>query len=563
MFIEFQWIRWRNFLSTGNTWTQIDLNKHNHTLIVGNNGSGKSTFLDALCYMLFGFPYRDIAKPLLNNSINAKDMIVEGQFKINNTVYRIVRGQKPSVFEIYENDVLWNQDGDSRDYQAKLDKVIRFTYESFKHIVVLGSASLVPFMQLKSKPRREIVENLCSLSTFTVMNKMLSQYQNTTDKELQAVVAEIRRIEGQISSIQAMNAKIREHTAVKKQQADEQIAAFNEQIALIETQIVDNITAIEMYDKQVTDLLAHKPKYDEYAGMEVKFNAMISEKRRQSAFFQKNDTCPSCSQAIPTELKETILASNQTKIDELTPALNNILNRMATLEGGFKRAGDLQAQKRELAEDNRVLQMKITGIKEKIQQATQTVPEQIEQSVQAEEAALAQLVAQRADLRLTQQVHEHASALLKDTGIKAAVIRKYLPIINKLVNKYLAAMDFFVNFEFNETFEETIKSRHRDQFVYNSFSEGEKQRIDLGLLFTWRDVVKLNNAMSTNLLIMDEVLDKSLDGNGAEELQKLIFDLTKNTNVFIISHRTDIISDKFNNVIRFEKLKDFSRISTD
>ena len=567
--ITFRYVRWKNLLSTGNYFTEIKLNNKTNTLVVGANGSGKSTMLDALCFGLFGKAFRNVNKPNLLNSINGKDCHVEVEFDTNNKSYKIVRGIKPNKFEIYCDGELLNQDAAARDYQEYLEKfILKLNYKSFTQIVILGSASFVPFMQLSASDRRAIIEDLLDIQIFSAMNGLLKD-RLTNNKDLMVERKNEIELTQQRYDLQD------KHIKGLKQNNEEKVNEYVGEIQLNKNTIQtlhDEIANLSIQVSTHQDMVAEKTlvedKVKKITKLESQIESNLSKFRKDISFFEHNDNCPTCRQTIALEFKETELQTLQTKSTECEHGLTQLEVKLLTEQTKLNEITEIQKRIQALQID---IATKNTSIIE-INKYIARLEKQIEElktnkaSTEKEEQELALLkgtLTKLSDNIRTlideKSYYEIASGLLKDTGIKTKIIKQYLPIINKLVNKYLASLDFFVNFNLDESFKETIKSRHRDDFTYNNFSEGEKQRIDMALMLTWRAVAKLKNSSNTNLLILDEVFDSSLDTNGTEELMKILH-MLEGVNLFVISHKGDILQDKFSNVIRFEKVNNFSRI---
>jgi DNA repair exonuclease SbcCD ATPase subunit len=567
--ITFRYVRWKNLLSTGNYFTEIKLDNNTNTLVVGENGSGKSTMLDALCFALFGKAFRNVNKPNLLNSINSKDCIVEVEFNTNNKSYKIIRGIKPNKFEIYCDGELLNQDAAARDYQEYLEKfILKLNYKSFTQIVILGSASFVPFMQLSSSDRRAIIEDLLDIQIFSTMNGLLrDRLSNNKDVMLQS--------KSEIELTQQRYDLQDKHIKGMKQNNEDKVTEYASEIRIntstIQTlhgEIANLSLQVETHQNLVAEKTVVEDKVKKITKLESQIESNLSKFRKDISFFAHNDDCPTCRQAIATEFKETELQTLQTKATECEHGLTQLevkllaeqtkLNEITEIQ---KRIQSLQIEiatkNTSITETNKYI-TKLEKLIEELK-TNKASTEKEEQELKTLNDTLTGLKTNLRQLIDEKSYYEVASGLLKDTGIKTKIIKQYLPIINKLVNKYLASLDFFVNFNLDESFKETIKSRHRDDFTYNNFSEGEKQRIDMALMLTWRAVAKLKNSSNTNLLILDEVFDSSLDTNGTEELMKILH-MLEGVNLFVISHKGDILVDKFANVIRFEKVNNFSRI---
>ena len=567
--ILFRKIKWKNLLSTGNHFTELQFDKSPNTLIVGSNGAGKSTMLDALCFVLFGKPFRAVNKPLLLNSINNKDCVVEVEFDTGNKHYKIVRGIKPNIFEIWCDGEMINQEAAVKDYQEHLEKfILKLNYKSFTQIVILGSASFTPFMQLPPAHRREIIEDLLDIQIFSAMNnilkdKVINNKDLTTNKKYDIDLGQ------QKYDLQ------KKHLDGLKQNNEEKVKEYEGEISGSANTISTLAEQIELFSNEVQQLqilvnakAETEAKVKKITKLESQIESNLSKFRKDINFFQHNDDCPTCRQAIAMEFKEKELTLLGTKVTECDHGLQELEKKLLAEQSKLNSISEtqkkIQALQIKIATNNTSITETNKYIKRVEKQLEElktntTSTEKEEQELSNINVSLKELKQHLCDLIDEKTYYEVAAGLLKDTGIKTKIIKQYLPIINKLVNKYLASFDFFVNFNLDESFKETIKSRHRDDFTYASFSEGEKQKIDLALLFSWRAVAKLKNSANTNLLILDEVFDSSLDANGTEYLMTIL-QMLEGTNVFVISHKGDILQDKFRNVIRFEKVKNFSRI---
>ena len=567
--ILFQKVRWKNLLSTGNYFTEINLATTANTLIVGENGSGKSTLLDALCFALFGKPFRNINKPQLLNSINNKDCVVEVEFNTNNKAYKIIRGIKPNVFEIYCNGELLNQDAASRDYQEHLEKfILKLNYKSFTQIVILGSASFVPFMQLSASDRRAIIEDLLDIQIFSTMNSLVKERLSgnkdvTSQKKHQIELA-----------TQAYDLEKKHIEELDKTNKDE-IEKHQKEIAnnlVVVSELTSNNDVISTRVDELQNLVSSKAevetKIKKMTKLESQIENNLSKFKKDISFFQNHDDCPTCRQSIADSFKQEELSSLSKKVEENTDALGKLetllLDEQKKLNGISEVQTTIQQLQVKIATNNTSINETnkyIIKLQKKIEElsATKENTQQNSNKLKELEDTLSLLQQELKELIQVKTYLEAASNLLKDTGIKTKIVKQYLPVINKLVNKYLASLDFFVNFNLDESFKETIKSRHRDEFSYNNFSEGEKQRIDMALMLTWRAVAKLKNSANTNLLILDETFDSSLDANGTEYLMNILH-MLDDVNLFVISHKGDSLQDKFSNVIRFVKEKNFSKV---
>lgn len=569
--IIFKTIRWKNILSTGNTFTEIRLDKSPNTLIVGNNGAGKSTLLDAICFGLFGKPFRKINKPNLLNSINQQAGVVEIEFAIGQKNYKVIRGIKPNIFEVYLGDKLLDQDAKAKDYQEFLEKfILKLNYKSFTQVVILGSASFVPFMQLSPADRRSIIEDLLDIGIFSSMNGLvrekMSEIKDLTTKTKYEVELANERIGFQKQSIE--DHKTRSDVEISKKQKEvadsvDQIFTLGRDIELIDK----HITVLQ---SKVSDQVAIQKKSYKLLQLEAKLESRIKKIYKEVIFYEEHADCPTCKQGIEESFRtEQVTTLTNTKT-EVTTALTDIATQITTTSTRFeeiqKVLTHITDHNNEVVKHNSTISAInkfVTKLQREIEelQTHKDTSEEDNEKLKELREQLATLSTKMEQLSSEKQYYEFAGSLLKDTGIKTKIIRQYLPIMNKLINKYLSAMDFFVNFNINESFEETIKSRHRDEFSYANFSEGEKMRIDLALLFTWRQIAKLKNSTNTNLLILDEVFDSSLDTVGTEEFLKLIHEMGTDTNVFVISHKGDQLFDKFRSIIKFEKKNNFSQVA--
>ena len=568
--IVFRKLRFKNFLSTGNYFTEIQFDKSPNTLIVGSNGAGKSTMLDALCFALFNKAFRNITKPQLVNSINEKECVVEIEFDAHNKSYKIVRGIKPNTFEIYCNGELINQDAAIRDYQEYLEKfILKLNYKSFTQIVILGSASFVPFMQLSATDRRAIIEDLLDIGIFSTMNGLLKDKVAMNKEELTNNKYDVE-VSTQNYALQEKHInQLKQNNEDKVKEYEAEILSNNDTLQSLHGKIGTIQEEIDILQGQVSSKPQLETKLKEISKIESKVETNLSKFRKDIGFFEQNDHCPTCRQTITLEVKEKEIESLQGKVTECEHGLSQIeaklIEEQNKLNAMIEVQKQIQALNIQIATNNTTINEtnkyigKLQKQIEMLQNTKQNLDEETKKLDDVKETLL-KLEAKRKELIDEKTYYDAASILLKDTGIKTKIVRQYLPVINKLVNKYLASMDFFVNFNLDESFKETIKSRHRDEFSYASFSEGEKQRIDMALMLTWRAVAKLKNSANTNLLILDEVFDSSLDANGTEYLMNLLH-LLEDVNLFVISHKGDILQDKFRSIVKFEKVNNFSRIA--
>lgn len=568
--IIFKKLRYQNILSTGNQFTEIDFQRSKSTLIVGENGQGKSTFIDALCFCLYGKPFRKINKPQIINAITKKNLLTEVEFSIGTTEYLVRRGMSPAIFEIYQNGNLIEQDASPTDYQDILTKtILKMNMKSFTQIVVLGSADYIPFMKLSTPDRRMVIEDLMDLQIFTVMNKVLKQKMDTTKKEIDTNEHEIDIVERSIEIYENNLSKM-------KEDRDDIINLKNSKINSLKEELrVSQEIVANLQNELNSKLLLTEPfsKLEKRRDKIVNFETTLeSDKRlvnKEIKFFQDNDSCPTCTQEITFEFKTQSLEKKKNKGNELDKALTKLQEEYIKVTSEIADIAKIQDECRSL--NNKIqdemfkqktcnntislLEDDITKILNSNKQLETSETEIIDLNKKKET-----LVDLKYKLIEKKNIQLAATSFLKDTGFKSRLIKKYIPIINQTVNQYLASLDFFVNFELDENFDETIKSRHRDKFSYANFSEGEKFRIDLSLMFTWRALAKMRNSAATNLLIMDEVCDGSLDDNGIEDFMKMLNQFMTDTNVFVISHKGDSLYDRFHSVIEFRKEKNFSRI---
>jgi DNA repair exonuclease SbcCD ATPase subunit len=567
--ILFRNVRWKNLLSTGNFFTEIKLDGNTNTLIVGENGSGKSTMLDALCFGLFGKPFRNINKPQLLNSINQKDCIVEVEFNTSNKSYKIVRGIKPNKFEIYQNGDLINQDAAARDYQEFLEKfILKLNYKSFTQIVTLGSASFTPFMQLSAADRRAIIEDLLDIQIFSTMNTLVKERLSTNKESLFDKKHQIELTQQKYDMQKKHIDELKQNNENKVKEYDTEIQLHNDTVSSLLSNVETLTCQTEELQLVVASKIDTEVKVKKITKLESQIESNLSKFQKDISFFQSHDDCPTCRQAIANSFKEEELKSLSSKVTECEHGLSELEKKLLAEQNKLNDITEKQKlinQKQvEIATANTTINETnklIARLHKLIDELknSKVVTDLEEQRLKELKDSLSILQSNLKQLIEEKSYYDVASTLLKDTGIKTKIVKQYLPIINKLVNKYLASLDFFVNFNLDESFKETIKSRHRDDFSYNNFSEGEKQRIDMALMLTWRAVAKLKNSSNTNLLILDETFDSSLDANGTEELMKILH-MLEGVNLFVISHKGDILQDKFANVIRFTKEKNFSRI---
>jgi len=565
--VIFETVRFQNFLSTGNLFTEVTLNSHNNTLICGINGSGKSTIIDAITFALFGKAFRNINKPQLINSTNAKNMLVEIEFSTNNNKYLIRRGMKPTVFEIHQNGILLNQSADSKDYQSIIEKtILKMNYKTFCQVVVLGSANFTPFMLLPAAQRRAFVEDLLDIQIFTTMNGLLKDRIAENKTEIVNCDMNIKLVESSIETNRKHREKASQDINSMILHKEEQMSELNNEVQKYLDEMDDVKNKTLLIQRKIDESRPkNKKALDKAYSMRTVLTTKVNNSDKSILFFQENNNCPTCEQQITDTFKENKIADLKNSKAEKETILKELEDKIVSLES-------MQDKIMSWVEEATALSSSINATKSKIDLIVKTMSsykKDIDDLTKNSVAIIddTELYSELDELRkkketLVQQreIYNVGVILLKDGGIKAKIIKQYIPIINQMINKYLDDMEFFCQFTIDETFEEKIKSRYRDDFTFESFSEGEKMRLNLAILFTWRELAKIRNSAATNLLILDEIMDSSLDSSGTEEFIKIIQSLTKKNNVFVISHKTDQIQERFENVIRFEKTKNFSKI---
>ena len=569
--IAFKKISYKNFLSTGNQPIEIALDMSQTTLVVGTNGTGKSTLLDALCFVLFNRPFRIIKKEQMVNTINGGDCVVECEFDVGTKSYIIRRGIKPNLFEIYCNGKLINQDANNVDYQKYLEtNIMKLNYRSFIQVVLLGSSSYEPFMKMKPRYRREVVEEILDIRVFGLMDLILRSQQSDLQKKLTEVRHQCELIktkyETEAKYLTTLETKGSDNLTVQQNKIQE-----NEENRLKYEQKLNSLNeAIAVSQNQLSGQDTVSKKVKELEKFETKIEQNLSTHKKTLKFFKENDTCPVCTQSIDTNFKEEKCNHETTTISKLESGLNQLVEELTSHETKLTNYGKVSEKIQSMNVEIAKVTSSLVALKkhsDQIQQEISTASqkdsdiEKIELELEQMKSDLKQA---EIDLSKVQEEKDYVDILreiLNDKGAKAQIIRKYVPIMNALINKYLQAMDFYISFNLDEEFNETVKSRFRDTFNYNNFSEGEKMRIDLALLFTWRDIARMKNSTNTNLLILDEIFDSSLDGQGTDDFFKIIKTLEKE-NIFIISHKGDILFDKFTNIIKFEKHQNFTQLGT-
>ena len=564
-------IRWKNILSTGNIFTEIPLNTHSNTLIIGSNGAGKSTILDALTFALFGKAFRKINKPLMINSVNGKDAVVEIEFDINNKKYKVIRGIKPNIFEIYCESTLLNQDSASKDYQEYLEKaILKMNYKSFTQIVILGSASFTPFMQLSAADRRSIIEDLLDIEIFSTMSLIVKQRMQINREQLEKNRIAILGKNEKKDYIEKTIVKLKQNNEDKATHLQSTVDDFNKELETIQAIIVDLETKRDTAIEGATDVGAAKEKHKKLIALSSKIDTNLQRIKKDRYFYEDNDSCPTCRQDIDSKFKAEAVTKSGDKIIELekglsdiTVEIDNCLELITATDALMNIANNLRNDITSHKSRVSSIVSHINNVEDQIESLSNSdsmiVQNEEELHNMVNEVALLNVL--REELLDEKLYIETSINLLKDGGIKTKIIKQYLPIINKLINKYLSQMGFFVNFNINENFEETIKSRYRDEFSYQNFSEGEKMKIDISILLCWRTIAKMKNSVNTNLLILDEIFDSSLDANSTDSLMSILKTFDVNSNVFVISHKGDVLLDKFERTHIFEKHKNFSRIT--
>ena len=571
MSIVFKNLKWRNFLSTGNNWTSVDLTAVKSTLIVGHNGSGKSTMLDALSFALFGKPHRNINKPQLVNTINNKDCLVEVEFNVGSAEFKIIRGIKPQIFEIWKNGVLLNQDSHSKEYQKILEQnILKMTHKSFHQIVVLGSSSFIPFMQLSAQHRRDVIEDLLDINVFSKMNILIKEKQSVLKEKLKDFTYQLDLNQNRIDT---QNKYIRDITAMNDEEINEKKATIKQtwdEITRLQGENAGHSNYISSNQEAVQEAL--KKAHDQKQALlqyRATFNLRIQTVVKDAKFYENNTSCPTCKQEIAKSLIEANLAEARSSASTLKSALKKADEEASKISATIDEFTKQSEKIRELQSKINANNQEIARLQKNIDTLNGDIKRLSDREGDLGKAKedLDIMKKDRDNIREDKFKHNEEfsynsviAEMLKDTGIKTKVIKQYIPIINKLVNQYLQTLDFFVHFNLDEEFKEEIKSRHRDSFSYDSFSEGEKQRIDLALLFTWRMIAKMKNSISTNLLILDETFDSSLDYEGVDNLMKILYTLDDDTNVFVISHKGEILDGKFKRKMEFIKEKNFSKL---
>lgn len=567
--IIFETLRYKNFLSTGNKFTEIKLDKTQTTLIVGQNGAGKSTMLDALAFALFGKPHRSINKAQLINSVNKKDCLVEVEFKVGSSDFLVRRGIKPNVFEIWKNGTMLNQSSNAKEYQKILESnILKINHKSFHQVVVLGSSSFVPFMQLVTAHRRAVIEDLLDINVFSKMNQILKEEMTVLKEGIKELNYQIDLNKNKISTQKKYITDVKLLTEQNVASRQTAIEAAEDQIKSLTQENIDLSAKVDAdqgpLEKELNGLTEKKQNFLSYS---ASFKTQMGTITKEAKFYEDNESCPTCSQDISSDLRTEKLTSAKTKAKQLSEAMEKLSKESSATEASIRETQDLLSEVRSRQQNIHYNNLEIARLQRQISDIREELDNTVETDLKKANDDLNELIETLGTLaeNKTTSNEEYSYKLaigemLKDTGIKTKIIKQYLPVMNQLVNQYLQVLDFFVSFDLDEEFNETIRSRHRDDFSYDSFSEGEKQRIDLALLFTWRQIAKMKNSVATNLLILDETFDSSLDGDGVENLLKILYTLGENSNIFVISHKGEILDGRFKEKIEFKKEKNFSKM---
>ena len=568
--IKFNRVKWKNFLSTGNSFTEIDLSKNKSTLVVGPNGCGKSTMLDAISFGLFGKPHRNISKNQLINSVNSKECVVQVNFTIGQSVYNVIRGIRPNTFEIWKDGDMMNQSSHSKEYQKILEQnILKLNHKSFHQVVVLGSSSFIPFMQLSSGHRRSVIEDLLDINIFSKMNVILREQTTRLKDEIKDLNYKIDVSTNKIETQKKYIKDIKTLTDENKKQYEEKIKSHNDEIAQHQKDNSDLSYGLDEEQKRIEDDLK---RFHDLKNINMMANSEVKTQMKAigktAKFFETTDNCPTCKQNISQEIKDSALSEAKIEAKSLQSRLTLIKDEyeglVQDIDNWNHNLGSVRERQMIINSNNNIIRTLQNSIKE----YQDFLNNDVSADLTTAKDQLEKLILGKSDLynekMIRSERYSYNSAMtemLKDTGIKTKIIKQYLPVMNSLINQYLQVLDFYVHFDLDEEFNETIRSRHRDDFTYDSFSEGEKQRIDLSLLFTWRQIAKMKNSVSTNLLILDETFDSSLDYEGVENLLKILTTLPDETNVFVISHKGEILDNKFEDKIEFVKVKNFSKIA--
>jgi len=568
--ILFKSIRWKNFLSTGNVYSEIKLDASPATLITGTNGAGKSTFLDAMCFALFNKPFRKITKGQLVNAVNERDLLVELEFSIGSRDYIVRRGFKPSLFEIHLNGQMLSQEASVQEQQKYLEQsILGLNYKSFTQVVVLGSSCFVPFMQLTPPNRREVIEDLLDIRIFSTMNTILKDKFKAVREDIREYDYQFQIIREKVEMQQRFIDDLKEQSQANNRQRKTEIKSIEDEISLIVTSVADGLEECASLQQQLDEYESCDDELGKLKIYQSKFEDKKHNLKKEYKFFEKNSVCPTCKQDITDDLRDNKKDGITKSLTELSKASTDLKEKVNEITAQVRAKQDLlnkvRSSQEKISANNREIQWKRDAI-QKIERAIEGSSGG--SNITREKTKLKDLAQEGLDIeqklskqKKTRNDYDVVSNMLKDTGIKAGIIKRYLPVMNQLINRYLKELDFYVSFDLDENFEETIKSRFRDEFTYSSFSEGEKMRIDLALLFTWRTIAKMKNSANTNLLILDEIFDSSLDTSGTDDFMKILHTVSDKTNVFVISHKTDALQDKFASTLHVEKKQNFSVIT--
>ena len=567
--IRFHSVKYKNFLSTGNHFTEIFLDKRKACLVIGENGSGKSTMLDALCFGLFGKGFRKVPKTMLVNSINGRHMVVEVEFSVGQKRYKIVRGAKPNIFEVYLHNKMLNQDANMRDYQDHLEKqILKMNYKAFTQVVILGSSTFVPFMQMNTSDRRGIIEDILDINIFSIMNDILKVRMGALKSELHDLEYDIRLSEDRIDTYKKHIKALGDGRRDKIQDFRSSIENAEKNNKKLQEECTLLLEQVDTKQGEIDHIDDIKHKLQHTLDIEKKLEDAKTRGNKEINFYETTDECPTCHHNLEDTFKLKKINTTKGTLEEITSALSDLDEQVKEINKELEEIREVQGKIDELTRDINKKQTEmnasaqyITKIQKEIDKLMGEKSSDDTKKLDKEIKTLKKHESGKESLVDKRHYYDLAAFLLKDSGIKTKIVKQYLPVMNKLINKYLASMEFFVQFELDENFNENIKSRYRDEFSYANFSEGEKMRIDLALLFTWRAVAKLKNSVNTNLLMLDEIFDSSLDEGGTDEFMKILTTLGNDTNVFIISHKGDVLNDKFRHVMKFEKVKNFSRVA--
>ena len=569
--IIFKSVRWKNFLSTGNVFSEIQLDASPATLIVGANGAGKSTFLDAMCYALFDKPFRKITKGQLVNAVNEKELVVELEFSIGSREYMVRRGRKPNVFEIYLNGEKTKEEASTLEQQKYLEQsILGLNYKSFTQVVVLGSSCFVPFMQLTPPNRREVIEDLLDIRIFSTMNGILKERCKGIRETIREVEYQFELAKNKVESQQSLIEHLKEQSNANTTRRKAEIETVEKEIQDITIVVDKDLDLSKSYEESLVEYQTVDTDLSQLRIYESRFKDKQKAFKKEYKFFESNEHCPTCKQTITEELRTNKKSGITDQLKEVEEAAEKLRGELDTILVKIAEKNDIVKElsrcQQAISESQREIQYRkrqIKAIEKKIDEATGSNSSLKKEKDKLKELAKDGLKVEESllDEKKVRDNYNTVTNMLRDTGIKSTIIKKYLPIMNQLINRYLKELDFYVSFELDENFMETIKSRFRDEFSYASFSEGEKMRIDLALLFTWRTIAKMKNSANTNLLILDEIFDSSLDTSGTDDFLKILHTVSDNTNVFVISHKTESLQDKFASTLKVEKKQNFSVIS--